>query len=422
MDATVFSTHVMTQRSFHIGIVLFISLWLVGFIRWMPSFSGLFTSDAEHYSQAAIHLLAQGLYSIDGTTPFFAREPGMSIFLAGIYALFGNENGLALVILQGILFFFASLFFSHEVSKTFSSRIGTFCFFLLLTHISVLHTIFSAYRECLALILFLTSFAFLLRLERQRSFSDAFFAGALLGGGILTYISFLFFPLLLPIVLRVCSVAWRHIVIVFIVTYAVASPWIIRNATYGERAYAESQVRMTYVWHVRGVQAEKVMGLEPLRCLYAEYISRDWAGLSDACSFNSVKNRLIAETNVTDHAAEITKEGQQKILRHPVSYLWFSLVDTLELHMPFVGGGWSGEYNLLAMISSIFLYIGCLMGLPALRDRRMLLFLSLALYNTAFFALTDATPRYLLPVLFCYALLGAIGYDRSLARFFPRPL
>lgn len=412
----------MTRRSLFIGIVLFVSLWLVGFLRWMPSLPELFTSDAEHYSQAAIHLLTQGFYSIDGTTPFFAREPGMSIFLAGIYAFFGTENGLSLVILQGILFFFATFFFSQEVSKTFSSRIGTFCFFLLLTHISVFHTIFSAYRECLALILFLTSFAFLFRLERRRSFTDAFFAGAFLGGGILTYISFLFFPLLLPFALRMRSVAWRSVAIVFFVTYAVASPWIIRNSLHGEQAYAESQVRMTYVWHVRGVQSEKLTGLEPLRCLYAEYISRDWTGLSDACSFNSVKNRLIAETNVTDHAATITHEGQQNIWGHPVSYLWFSFIDTLELHMPFVGGGWSTEYNLLALIGSVFLYIGCLMGLPALRDRRMFLFMSFALYNTAFFALTDATPRYLLPVLFCYALLAAIGYDRSLVRFFPRPL
>jgi len=406
----------MTKRMLITGAVLFAALWMASLLRWMPPIATLFTNDALHYSAGAKNLLAWGMYSIDGQTPFFGREPGMSFFLAALYTIFGIENGMALFVVQGVLYFLASCLFSREIDKQFGSRTGTICFFLLLTSVSIFHTIFSAYRECLALLLFLVAFAMLLKIEQSSPWWIAFGAGVALGFGILTYISFLFFPIiLLPILLR-SGVRWRDIAIVLCSSALVVTPWFIRIVLNGDRARLESEVRMTYVWHVRGVQAEEISGLMPLRCLYAEYISRDWTGLPESCSFNAIKNRLIASGDVRS-LDTIAQEGKEKILRHPMSYAWFSLVDIIELHLPFVGGGWSTEYHLLAAISSIVLYLGFLAGSPRAFDRRLMLFLVFAFYNTLFFILTDATPRYLLPTLFCYAAIAAIGYDRLLTRF-----
>jgi hypothetical protein len=108
--------------------------------------------------------------------------------------------------------------------------------------------------------------------------------------------------------------------------------------------------------------------------------------------------------------------GKQEILAHPIAYLWFSVFEVLELHLPYVDG-WGHLYNVLATIGSALLYIGVLAGIPTLwRDRRLWIFPVIMLYTTLVFMLTDATPRYLMPVIFCYSVLSAIGYDRLLSR------
>ncbi len=64
------------------------------------------------------------------------------------------------------------------------------------------------------------------------------------------------------------------------------------------------------------------------------------------------------------------------------------------------------------------LYAGFFVGLRAFFRPENLLWATIIVYNTLVFILTDATPRYLVPVLFCYAVFSAIGYDRLLKRFF----
>lgn len=407
----------MTRRTVFIGLAVFSLFWLIGFIRWLPYLaSNVFSDDALEYSKIAIHLLRDGFYSLDGIEPFFGREPGMSLFLVGLYAIGGIENSFALFITQGILFFLASWFFCVQVCQTFGKRIGTLCFFLLLTHVSIFHSIFSGYRECLALVVLLCFAGLLLYGARTPRLTTSIVAGILLGFAILIYFSFFFFPILLFAVLLFQRASWKMILPLTIVPFLVVSPWLIRNATYGEKAAELAKLRMTFVWHVRGEQAEKVQGLEPFRCLWSEYISRDWSQRSDACSFNGVKNKQWPDGNLRGDEATIAAIGQQKIAQHPFSYLWFSLVDIIELHLPYVGGGWSTLYHAAAAAASVVLFAGILFGVGILVDKNFWPFLSLAAYNTLIFIFTDATPRYLIPVIFCYVLMSAYGYHRLLLR------
>ena len=111
--------------------------------------------------------------------------------------------------------------------------------------------------------------------------------------------------------------------------------------------------------------------------------------------------------------------GQQKILAHLPNFLWFSVFEVLELHLPYVDG-WGRDYNILAAAATVILYIGCLAACVSLMRRRSrwkrdyALLAVILVYTVLVFVLTDATPRYLMPVIFCYAAFAGIGYDRLL--------
>ena len=62
----------------------------------------------------------------------------------------------------------------------------------------------------------------------------------------------------------------------------------------------------------------------------------------------------------------------------------------------------------------VLIYVGMLFSLASWKNRFVWPLLVLIAYNTAVFSLTDATPRYLLPVIFCYMALSGIGYAKLL--------
>ena len=405
----------MQRRAFYFAMAAYLLFCGIAFVRFFPFARGeIFSSDAAVYSQGAIHLLQSGFYSSDGVHPLFSREPGMSLFLAAVYAIFGIENAYALFLVQATLYYCSVLWFCRSLRNVFGERVAALCFFLLLTYVSVFHTIFSAYRECFALVLLLSFASLFLSFLRDRTMLKALASGAVLGGVILTYSSFLLFPFFLAVVLWRHRIRFREAVILVVLPFVVVAPWFIRNAQYGRAAQTEVLQRMTYVWYVRAEQAEKVHGLEPLRCLWSEYVSRDWSGRSDACSFNGVKNREWPRGVPNGNEAQVARVSQLRIVHSLPSYLWFSVFEILELHLPYVGGGWSFAFNLGASVAAFFLYLGCFLGMPFLFHQRSTLFVALMLYHTLFFIFTDATPRYLLPILFCYTVFAAYGYERLL--------
>ncbi|MBP7113899.1 MAG: glycosyltransferase family 39 protein [Candidatus Peribacteraceae bacterium] len=395
------------------GLLIYALFGLVIF----PFFIGIpvvtiFGSDAVDYSKAAINLLLHSFYSIDGITPFIDREPGMSFFLVVVYAVFGIESVIGFSLVQGIMIFLVAWFFCNEASRLTGWRAAGICFLLLLVSGSVFHAIFSAYRECLALSLLLLFSGFFLSYERKRAWWKAIIMGIIFGFLILTYYPFIFFPPVLFFVWWIRRKPLRDAAIVILLCYLTVGAWALRNHAQTGKFTVIDDRRTVIMWYVRGVQAEHVRGTEPFLCLYAEYISRDWTGTSPQCSFNGLMHQRWpngVESGVDYSALE--KESKAKIMANLPSYLWFSAVDTIELHLPYLGGGWSHAYNVYASLSMLVLYIGFAFGLPALVRREYVLWFLLIGYNTAVFILTDATPRYLMPVIFCYALFAGIGYD-----------
>jgi hypothetical protein len=398
------------------AVVVFLIVWgslLPGRLA-LPA-DKFFFKDPWEYDQAAVHLVAGHFYSLDGKTPYTRREPGYSAFLALVYAAFGIENRPALLIVQGLLFLGALLLFARELAQLVSGRVATFCVLLLVLLPEVYHALLTAYREGYTLSVLLLLSALLLRLRARPSWPLALAAGVAMGVLILTYLSFLFLPLFLVPFLLLAGLRRRHIAAMVLVSYLLLAPWCLRNVAVDGHFRLIDPYRTTVMWYVRGEQAERVTGLEPFWCLWSEYISRDWTGRSSACSYNGLMHAKWPGGKELGNEDEIAREGQRKILAHFGNYLWFSVFEVLELHLPYVDG-WGRTYNELAAAGMVVLYLGCLLSVRSIWRREYALFAGLVLYNTLVFVLTDATPRYLVPVIFCYAVFSAAGYASVIYR------
>lgn len=400
-----------------IGLSVLVFLLLLPTRLSVPA-SFTFANDAQQYNALAVNLAEYGSYSLDGVTPFFEREPGFSVFLAGIYAIFGAEQRGVFFIIQGLLYLAAAILFWRELRHAVSRRAADITLLLLLTFPAAFHVVFSPLREALALSAFLLFSAAFLRLASdRRCWRAAIGGGIALGWLIITYIPYLLFP---PFVLLLgwwLGVRWRHLLALLMIAMIPVAVWGVRNQQQVGMLCLTGCHRGALAWYVRGEQAETIRGMEPFRCLYAEYVSRDWEGLDPNCSFNAVWHRKWPEDfHALPEDAAAGEAGIAKIKAHPIAYLWFSLVDVLELHIPYVNG-WGIVYNLLAVLGSVVSYIGVALWVVHRRWRKVeFFFLCAMLYTTGVFVLTDATPRYLLPVTFAYAALAGIGYDWLLSK------
>lgn len=398
------------------GVVTYCIAWFFLCRLWIGDV-GIISHDALSYSSAAVHLAHQGFYSLDGLQPFFEREPGYSFFLAPLYFLFGDGNLLAVFVAQGILYLGASYVLSLEVKRQSGERIASIFFFLLVIFPGSLRAVFMLYRESFALSLCMLTVCAIFAWIRTPSFKMTVLASVLMGYLILTYYSFLFVPLfLLPLIFFVWRMPRRFLATFFIATYLVVSLWGVRNWLQDGRFRVVDSFRTTVMWFVRAEQAEFVRGTEPFKCLWAEYISRDWAGRSHACSTTGVFHQKWPEGVLLGNEAEIAKESQMRILHHFPSYLWFSVFEVLELHLPFLGGGWPFWFHAVASLLSGITYLGLLLSFFARHPKTHAVFLLFIVYNTLIFSLTDATPRYLMPAMFAYVLFAAVGFDALFTR------
>ncbi len=398
--------------------VLFALAWLgvfaytrsAGLLSFQFVADGL-SGDPFQYDVLARSLVTSGTFSLDGVTPFFEREPGFSIFLAAIYLLFGVGSHTAVFLAQAVLHVAATYVFVRSVKPFLPNHGPAVLFGLLLFSPPVFHTLFSLTRESLALSLTMFFTALSFALLRRPSMWRALLCGAFLGVLIVVNIPLLLFPVGFGALLLFWRVPWKHVALSLVVTAAVIAPWGIRNYVHRDMLCLTGCYRAALQWHVRGEQAEHIpIGSEPAQCLWAEYVSRDWTGRSEFCSFNAVWHAQWPEgfVGVPEDAA-VSRAGQAKILAHLPSYLWFSLFEILELHLPYVNG-WGRIYNLSAILWTAIVYLGCALSVPLLRRKDYLLFAAFIAYATALFALTDATPRYLVPILHCYAFLAVLGY------------
>ena len=373
-------------------------------------------SDALDYSMGGKHIAKMQFYSLDGETAFLEREPGMSMFVGVVYFLFGIENYLPVFLIQGVLFFVSVLFLVRTLSRFCDERCVTICLYLLLLMPSFFHAEISLLREGLTLSLCILFATYLLRFTHNPSWQSAWIAALLLGMIILTYTPFVLLPFFLVAFVLILKLPYRYLLVLFCIPFLFVALWSGRNFAHTGDFRFTGDLRSSWMWHVRGEQAEHIRGLEPFKCLWAEYISRDWSGRSDYCSYNAVVNRRWPTRRPLGIEADIARAGQHKILQNLPYHLWFSVFEVLELHLPYVNG-WGFSYNVLTSLMTLFVYVGCVPALPGvLKRREYAVFLLLILYATLAFSLTDATPRYHVPTFFAYIVLASQGYASLTSR------
>jgi len=375
-----------------------------------------FSSDAAEYNAGGVHLMQEGFYSVDGQTPAIEREPGMSAFLAVIYTLFGAENRLALFLVQGLLYLLAALALMLELQRILSQSAARLTLLFLISLPPILHSLLSAYREGFALILLLSVLAVTLSLRRAPSLGCALTLSLLLSALILTYIPFLFSPILLLALLWYQRTPPRLLLPILLLPMLMVAAWGLRNLRSDGQFRLIGSFRTTAMWYARAEQAEHLRRWQPLQCLYAEYVSRDWSGVPLACATNAIIHTRWPGRIPTGDESTVARESQRRILHSLPHYLWFSLFEIVELHLPFFDG-WGRSYNIAALLSTVVLYAGLLLALPILRGKEAVLFLLVIAYGTVVFSLTDAIPRYLVPILPAYAAIAAMGYTHALHVF-----
>ncbi len=399
-----------------IAVFICVTLWTV-FAVDLPLLALGMTGDAGGYDLGAMFLAEKGMYTMDGVHLQFDREMGYFLFVAAVYVLFGVHNYLAVFAVQLLIFLLAILVFERSLRAWTSDAIS------LLT-VGILFLLPSVYlqpelllRESLLMSLLLFFTAFFLDTLRSPSWLSAVLAGFFLGLGIFTNTALFFLPLFLLFIIPFWKGSARYLFVILVCAYAVFSPWPLRNMMLIGKPCIVGCYRDALQWYVRGERSEHLRGLEPYRCLWSEYVSRDWTDRSAYCNFNAVWHKKWPEgfTSIPENLA-IASAGKAKIRLHFPAYVWDSISEVLEFHLPYVGP-WGRTYNMLESVATLFLYLGCLCAIPKLFSRKMLPFSVLAFYFVSLFALTDAIPRYRMPVIFCYAVLSAIGYHRILVFF-----
>ena len=367
-----------------------------------------FSNDAASYDAAAVQLARTGLYSLDGQRPYAEREPGLSIFYAAIYWLFGAQNRFALFAAQLLLYGIAVLWFASQTDLGLETSERKAFVTLMLLLPAVLHTLFLPLRESLTSSLMLVAASLFFSLVRRPAWSLAVALGILWAAICLTYLPFLFFPAGVVLLAMWEKVPWSKACLVALIPALAALGWMGRNQSQTDRFELTSNWRATAIIYARAEQAKQVRGLAPVECLVAEYVTRDWTGLPRACSLNGVINAKWPNRVPTPDDDTIRRESVATIIAEWPHYLWFSAFEVVEFHLPFVGGR-GFLFNVWVSLGTGIVYLGVGGSLFAGSRRVYRYLVPLALYTMAIFAVFDATPRYRMPILFCYVVPASVG-------------
>lgn len=373
----------------------------------------VFSNDADDYNRAALSLSHSGFYSRDGATPLVEREPGYSVFLAFVYLLFGEGNRIAIYSVTALLYLLAVFLFTRQIARRTSPAQSTLTFLMLLFFPSVFLALSLIYRELFTLSLLLLFSALFLSYQADRQMLKVVLMGILLGAAVLTYIPFLFLPFVLAALLFFLRAPRRHVVFLLVIPLLFTTLWGLRNWSFTGEFELTAGQRVDGITYMRAQKAAHLAPHEYFTCFYEEYVLRDFH--NPYCLTNPLLHELGANIQSSVTTLERARaEARSLLLQHPFGFLWGSFAEVLEFHFPFFDG--NTLYNIAALLAYIFLYLGVLFGIRAVRDPQYALFWVLPLYAMLVFALTDATPRYHMPTLFCYIVFSARGYIHLVER------
>lgn len=384
--------------------------------------------DASEYSGFASNLILGNGYSLDGEHFSMVREPGYPFFVAVIYILFGNENLAPLFIVQGILLgavgFFVYFIFKKITERSTAIVAGSTITLMplygyyageVLTEIVFMFLLMSIFTIIYTLIITKPSIKTTVLLS--------LLLGLFAGYTTLVRVQFLFFipgVLVLLIFFKKYRYLYRYAVLTVSIWLMVLSSWA-GYVYYHTQEISLTQGRQEVVLHLRAARTELSYG-EQVKYLGA-WLSRsipgsdwknnfylknyEWSGLSGRYDERATSPEVIEE---------MKKKDIDTILQNPGRYAFGNLVEVVKLHYiehvksPVLGKGL--RVLLYALIYIFFIYAlvtlwkapkkGVLFQLQAL----LLLFVG---YNVFILTFFDTIPRYNIPYLVFYIMIGHIG-------------
>ena len=194
--------------------------------------------DSVCYERLALNILQGNGYSLAQASPYEPNStmvPGYTLFIAGIYAVFG-QSPYAVVIIQAILSLALIAGLMWCGIRQFSKKAGIIAGILLLLNLCLAFYSTQIMTDILFLVFLLPGLWLVLRLfEGRRPVYSGLGAGLLLGLGALTRPIGLYFPLILAFLFFIKPFGKPGRSRLFgygallLVCIAVVSPWFIRN-------------------------------------------------------------------------------------------------------------------------------------------------------------------------------------------------
>jgi 4-amino-4-deoxy-L-arabinose transferase-like glycosyltransferase len=235
--------HFMRDERIRLWSILILALLLrIGVVFVFPA--DVVREDADGYVLGAQRLLAAEGYAY-GDGSGLLVPPLYSIFLAGVFALFGPS--LVAVRLVQALLAIASYGLIYAIAKGwFNEKVGVAALFLSAFYPALVPWHGFILTETLYMFTIALFFFFLYRLSQNLTWHDALLCGFSLGLTLLTREMLLFFPILLVPALFV-KMAWRIkimelAVLVLLGTLLVLTPWLWRNYKMTEQIVYTSRV------------------------------------------------------------------------------------------------------------------------------------------------------------------------------------
>lgn len=374
------------------------------------AFSNPPEKDALQYHQLALNQLAGYGHALEPGRPTTLRPPLYPLFLAGIYALTGQDYRHALYV-QAILH--ASLVFplfwlGFRVSGCIS--VGILAAGLFAVHTSF-EIVSGLYRENITIVLVVFFLWNLYEGCKQPQ------KGRFIVAGIISGLLGLTNPVFIPISLGLfffsllcanCRSLAKLLFVQSVVSIVIITPWLIRNQMIldrGQEALNHHVILYGY---------------------YPAFTDEWWWPVSDMTELEGKRERASYFLSQNDEGWDLWSKLRSKILAHPLGVAKLAISRILILWIsPPVGTSLLRSYSSFLsstglVVQYFFVFLGLVtLGWKFFKQSEILTFAVFALYVTAVYALTHSIRRYgypLVPQMCLFFAWGAFDLWRRKTR------
>lgn len=399
-------------------------------------------NDSGQYYKYAQNLVQTGVYGLEPGVPDAHREPGYGVFLSLIMKLFG-DSFFAIVFVQGLLFFWSTLFFSFKTFLT--GNLSKIYFLISIFSPTLAGTTTVIYSEILSIILLHLFLGFLwLSSKPQRSFTEGmliamfsglFFAALVLTKSYLQYASLIFILFSVLQFYKKQKVLAVNILVVSIFGILAQGIWNARNQSQLGKNYSQFRVPNALVGRVERLNRFEFPGDIPIslvaavgsnlcykiyteqRCLKFEIRGADYFGAEVIQKYYSKYPESKSQAE-----KQVVADYLPQYFGAPLRQLYGSFLETLRMSF-FEATQKSSKYSFLNTMGSAWHFGGSLILLflfiKGLRQKKSSFdwFLVLIIfYHWAVMAQMTNLVRYvftIIPIIYVFSARGLLATAKA---------